>query len=273
MIHSGVQPVRPDHRDYSYPGTFGAVTSFPDELNLDAFPSVFPDQNADGYPNGCTGYAQTSICEDEDKVQYQPAYTYDQTRLMEGTFPDPVPCAMRTSLNSTIVYGVLGKDEIAHEQASYHRRGAFYNVVDSPNLDAFDDVRSAIVTNNRSVSVATPWFSEWENPIAGVVPMPYSKPATYHNWKICGWKQIGGQPYLIGKSWQGANFGDHGYHYVSRAVFNKVMAMSGTGAFTVRKALPGDYKTVKLAMLETLISYLRMLMARSAKAIGSLIIK
>lgn len=257
MISSGVLPVKKDHRDRSYARTFGAAISLPDELNLDAGFGM-PDQNADGRPQGCTGYTQSELCQDEDKKEYQPGYTYDRTRMMEGTYPDDVPCQMRTSLKSTIDYGVLGKDETTDNEAGYHRRGAYYNVVDAPDLDAFDDVRSAMLSNKRTVSVATPWFTEWMNPNKGVLPFPTSKPASYHNWKICGWKQIQGSLFLIGKPWQGSAFGDKGYVYISRTTFNKVMSMYGAAAFTVRKASMADYETVKLSMLQTIASYLRM---------------
>lgn len=260
-MNSGVRPVRKDHRDRSFPRTFGSTTAFPDELNLDAG-FGFPDQNADGRPDGCTGYAQTEICQDEDAIRYDPGFTYDKTRMMEGTYPQPVGCDIRESLTSLIAYGALGLGETTEEQAGYHRRGAYYNVVDSPDLDAFDDVRSAIITNRRSVSVATPWFSEWEQTTLGVVPMPSSSPVAFHNWKICGWKQILGRTYLIGKSWQGPNYGDHGYHYVSRETFNAVMEMAGSAAFTVRKADSGDYVRVKLAILTTVLSYVRVLLSR-----------
>lgn len=258
MIHSGVYPVLPDHRDYSYPRTFGAVTVFAENMNLDAG-FGFPNQDKDGYPYGCTGYAQSEVAQDEDKIKYYPWYPYNKTRVMEGTWPEDVGCDIRDSLNSTIVYGLLADGELTDEQAGYHRRGAFYNVVDSPDLDAFDDVRSAIVTNNRTVSVATPWFPEWEGQLnLGIVPFPLSKPTSYHNWKICGWKTIAGQPYLIGKSWQGPEYGDGGYHYVSRDTFNYIAKMDGFGAFTLRKADAGDYQRVKLAILEQVFSYIRL---------------
>lgn len=256
MIHSGVRKVVPDHRDRSYPRTFGTTTTFPDELNLDVG-FGFPDQNADGYPNGCTGYTQADIAADEDTIEYQPRFTYDKTRMMEGTYPEDVGCDIRDSLESTIAYGLLAKGETTDDQAGFHRRGAYYNVVDDPNLDAFDDVRSAIATNRRSVSCVTPWFAEWEYPVKGVIAAPKTLTG-YHNWKICGWTQIAGTPYLIGKSWQGPRYGDSGYHYVSREIFNAVMAMPGSGCFTLRKAVAADYARVKLAIFQTVLSYMRL---------------
>lgn len=261
-MKTGVQKVRKDHRDYSFPRTFGATNTFPDSFDLDAG-FGFPDQNEDGLPEGCTGYTQASICEDEDKAHYKPSYTYDQTRRMAGTYPQPVACDIRTALKSTIVYGVQGIFETTDGQAGIHRRGAYYNVVDSPDLDAFDDIRSAIFTNTRSVSMATPWYHEWQNIGGnGIVPYPMTPPATWHNWKVSGWKMINGQPYLIGKSWQGKTYGDGGRHYVSRETVNKIMAVQGSGAFTVRRATPADYATVKLSMLQTALSYCYMLLAK-----------
>lgn len=257
MVKNGLKPISKDHRDRSFPRTFGTVNNFAAELNLDVF--GFPDQNLEGYPDGCTGYAQTEICQDEDKAEYQPSFTYLKTLFMEGNVGKQVGCDIRDSLKSTIVYGVLGKDETDDAQATYHRRGAYYAVVDSPDLDAFDDVRSAIVLNNRTVSVGTPWFPEFETVGQdGVLPLFASPVTIFHNWKVCGWKQINGQPYLIGKTWQGPSYGDHGYCYLSRTLFNELMSLSGSGAFTVRKAASSDYLLVKLDILTTVVSYLRM---------------
>lgn len=258
---TGVKPVRKDHRDLSYARTFGATVNLPSEIDLDFLKSV-PDQNADGLPYGCTGYTQTDLCADEDRILYEPQYTYDQTRIMECTLGLAVGCDVRNSLKSTIVYGVLPEGTADRSLAPSHRRGAYYNVIDSPDLDAFDDVRSALLTNKRTVSAATPWFDNWlDAPRSGVLPAP-GRVISYHNWKICGWKLVAGQPHLIGKPWQGHQFGDKGYVYLSRAVFNVVMAMPGSACFTLRKAAPGDYARIKLTMLETLLSYYRMLLAK-----------
>lgn len=265
MIKNGTQPARKDYRDFSFKRTFGAFparTVFPDELNVDRG-FGFPDQNADGYPYGCTGYTQVALCEIEDGTQYQPSYTYNKTLFMEGNFGKQIGCDIRDSLKSTIVYGVLPKtdpqDKDADSKASLYIRGNYFNVIDSWNqTDAFDDVRTVILTGNQSVSVGTPWFPEWENVGAdGILSVPSFdlSSASWHNWQILGWKQINNQPYLIGKSWQGPGYGDGGYHYISRELFNKVMGTSGAAAFTVAEAQPGDIKTIKLDIISTILSY------------------
>ena len=55
----------------------------------------------------------------------------------------------------------------------------------------------------------------------------------WHNWAIKGWKTMGGEPYLIGKAWGGKTLGENGWLYFDRETINKVLAIEGTGAFTL----------------------------------------
>lgn len=256
MIYHGVLPVVKDHRDRSYPRTFGSVRSFPTNFCTDAGLTM-PDQNADGYPNGCTGYTQSELCTDEDKKVYDPAYTYEKALfIMGGKNGDPVD--MRSSLKSTIIYGVKLKGDDTDNPYT-HRRGAYYNVTDETELDTFDDIRSALLTNNYSVSIATPWYLEWDEQAKnnGIVSMG-SQITSWHNWKVCGWKTLeNGVPYLIGKTWQGDKVGDKGWMYFPREVINAVMQIRGTGAFTLAPASPSNLQNIKTTFLEWILSYLR----------------
>lgn len=256
MIQTGVQPIVKDHRDRSYPRTFGSVRSFPTDFNTDTGLTL-PDQNADGYPNGCTGYTQSELCTDEDKQVYDPAYTYSKTLFIMGA-KDGDPCDMRSSLKSTIIYGVKLKGNDTDNPYA-HRRGAYYNVTDETGLDTFDDIRSALLSNNYSVSIATPWYLEWDSMagVNGIISMVGSQITSWHNWKICGWKTIDGAPYLIGKTWQGNSVGLGGWMYFSREVINAVMEISGTGAYTLAPATPANLQNIKSTFLEWILSYLR----------------
>lgn len=245
---TGLKPFKKDHRDRSFPATFGSTTDFPRELDLDAG-FGFPDQDALGFPEGCTGFTQSEICQDLDKRKYNPDYTYKKTLMMMNA-PAGSPCDIRQSLKSTIVYGVQSGTE-TDEQAGTHRRGAYYNVVDETALDSFDDIRSALVKTNSSISFATPWYDEWNhNPI---ILKPWSKSIGGHNLKISGWRYMGGEPYLLWKTWQGGD-----YKLVSRETFNALMPQAL--AFTIAPYHEGDFYRVKLAMLETVLSYLRILL-------------
>lgn len=292
MIPSGLKPVNKDHRDRSYRGTFGAIVEFKD-FNFDTGVVGFPDQNAEGRPYGCTGETQSAACSDEDGVRYKAQYTYDKTRVMENSYPQPVGCDIRNSLKSTIVYGLQKVDETSDAEAGYHRRGAYYSVVDYPGMDSFEDIWNAAQHNDRTVSMATPWFMEWQSVGSdGILPMPnipnhlkrgflgslfrlgrtfgrvfgtmYGDEVSYHNWQIVKGEAAATplRPLLVGKSWQGPNYGDGGYHKMTREVLNAVMDCYGAGAFTLRRATTEDYTTVKLRMLETILSYLSMLVRR-----------
>lgn len=264
-MKTGVLKVKKDHRDYSLHRTFGTVspTVFT-ECNFDAgFP--IPNQDVDGFPNGCTGYAQKGIAEDEDKKQYIAKYTYDQTLAIEGIFPgnpqfEQVGCDVRDSLKSTIVYGLQAIGETATD-ALNHRRGAYFAVEQIAGLDWFDSIRSALQTGQRSISIATPWFPAFENAPLGIVQSPTSydvSTATWHNHKICGWKTINGVPYLVDSSWQGIEYGDKGFAYFPREIINQLMTISGSGAFTVAPFTGQNIQNVQLTILQTIVSYLQM---------------
>lgn len=263
MIKDGLKPIRKDERDYSFHRTFGAVVSFADEYNVDAGLTM-PNQDEENaqfsppippYPYGCTDYAQTELCIDEDKVLYRPDFTESIVQANADGGAD-----IRVSLASLCQDGAQREGESA-DLAVTHRRGAYFNV--EPSGDFFDGIRSAILQNGRSVSIGTPWFNEWRitqiGIIADIFTLTGSEP--WHNWKICGWKTFNGVPYLIGKTWQGKQYGDNGVAYFSRETINKVMAIPGTAAFTVAQANPQDILTIKTGLLERALYLLQKLYA------------
>lgn len=262
MIQNGVKQIRKDHRNYSAHRTFGATLVFTDEYNVDAGLTI-PNQNTDGYPNGCTGYSQAELCQDQDKKQYRPDFTYKKTLLMDNEQLGE-PCDIRTSLKSTKVYGVLGVDESTDLEAAKHLRGAYYQVEN--HSDWFDSIRSTITLNKSSVSVATQWFASFGRVGQdGIISETFSPDFSWHNYKVCGWKQINGQPYLIVKSWQGSGYGDGGYCYMSRNIINRLLSVSGSGAFIVAQYDPSKIQTVKLDILSTILSYLVRLLSSFKK--------
>lgn len=267
MVRHGTCKVYPDHRDRSHTRTFGAIApiTFPDSFDTDAHLTnpnqevPNPQFDIPALPYGCTGYTSSELCIDQDKQLYNPLYTYDWTRFMEGTQGQDVGCDIRDALKSTVVYGVEAKGETSQMQAFQHRRGAYYAVEPAP--DYFDGIRSALMKSG-SVSIGTPYYSEWARVGKdGIVPPTNYGMNTnnlpWHNWKICGWKQIGGQPHLIAKTWQGPEYGDNGFSYYSRADINAILDVYYTGAFVVDRYTTA-YKPVVLSTLwEVVLSYLR----------------
>lgn len=274
-IQNGIAPTKLDHRDYDFHRTFGSVETevLPDEYNCDAGLTM-RDQDAEGLPFGCSGYAQSELGQDEDGIKYKPSFTYDKTRIMEGTYPQTVGCDIRDSLKSTIDYGLQGEMETTDQQAFVHHRGAYYNV-QPLNGSWWDGIRSALWQNRlekRSVSTGTPWYPEWEPEgngngiltLSGIVSLPSDIPnksgnASWHNWKICGWKVINGVTYLIAKSWQGSRYGDNGWCYVSKEIIEQVLNVKGSAAFTLALAKDVSIQTVELSVFALIASYFRML--------------
>ncbi len=250
---SGVRPVSPDNRDYSHTKTFGSIPVFLGDYDGDAG-LTNPDQNAEARPNGCTGYTQSEVCADRDKRIYDPGYTYDKTRMMEGTLGQDVGCDIRDSLKSTRVYGVkaIGESDL---QAFGHRRGAYYAIEPAP--DYFDGVRSALV-KGHSVSMATPWYDIFNLPRAGIIQAPsdYGQKSSYHNYKACGWKTINGTVYLKIKPWIGPQYGDNGFAYMPREVVNQLLNQTYTGAFVLDDYDPNAKTVTMYNIFEVILSYL-----------------
>jgi hypothetical protein len=269
MIKNGVLKVKADHRDFSYHRTYGSIT--PVQFTECNFDVGFPvgNQAADGLDYGCTGYTQAGLCQDIDKIQYVPKFTYDETLQMEGISPsDPtfekVGCDIRDSLNSTIVYGVQAVGETPAE-ALNHRRGAYYAVEQVAGMDMFDSIRSALQQNQRSVSFCTPWYAIFAIPQQGIIQTPPSYDttfATWHNSRICGWKLINGVPYLINESHQGAQYGVNGFCYFPREVVNQLLSINGSGAFTLAPFTGATIQNVQLTILQTIISFAHMILAK-----------
>ncbi len=271
-MKSAVRPVKSDHRRFSYHRTFlplaGALT---EDFDLDAGLSN-PDENALGLDQACTGITQTEIAQDENKKLYDFRYTYDKTLEIEGIFPnDPafekVGCDVEDSLKSTIIYGLKGTDG---GDPTLNKRGPYYDALDnSQGLDAFDAAIATMRAEQKSLSIVAQFLKEWlATPYTGIVTSVYlpDPNAPWHNFKICGVKTIEGEVSLKAKPWLGPQWADKGYCYFSRDVFNKAMAnkslLSGGAAAFVQAPYTGQIQAVEIVFVETIISYIRLLLKK-----------
>lgn len=274
MVKSGTKPSYRDNRDLDFHRNFGSFAGFSDNFSVDS--GGFPNQNADGNPYECTAYCTCDIAKDEDSIEYLPGYLYAKTLLVSGDPPTTQGADIRTALKASTVYGLLpaGKASVELEdssegfnanyrnwpialdlEAANHRRGQYFNV--QPLGDWFDGIRSAIQKNNLPVSIGTPWYPEWEQVTSdGIISGLGKQMSGWHNWKIAGWKTIDGAPYLMGKTWQGPNYGDHGWIYFSRETINALWKIYGTQAFTIAKAGTQDIQTIKVDIIQTILSFL-----------------
>lgn len=255
-MQHGVQPVRPDSRDYDFHKTFaakvGSLGIFPDSFSTDAGLTM-PDQEYQNdqftppvppLPNGCTDYCSSELCIDEDKKLYNPIDIENVTHAnAEGG------CDVRVSLAAAL---------------SVYRREAYFNIAQANGADFFDSFRAAIYAASRSISLVTPWYKEWQQngPSSGLLLQPTNTLAVttpdgalpWHNHKLCGWETINGEPVLTDKSWQGNIIGNKGFLYLNRSTINAVMELSGTGAFTLAPTQGATIQTVEIGLYEKVLA-------------------
>jgi hypothetical protein len=260
----GLTPLTQDHRDFDFIKTkrlAGAVFAYPEEYSTDA-KLWTPDQNEGSklfkppvppMPYGCTNYTQCDLLADQDKKLYNPVELENITRANEKLGTD-----LRTSLKAVVkLYG--------------EHHPAFFNVQPDKHkggfLDWFDAVRAAMLVGakeHRAVSVGTQWFQSFnEAKRDGILPAP-SGGFMWHNWAVKGWTVINGQTYLIGKPWAGRKFGDKGFCYVSRPLFNQLMSVPGAGAFTLDKLTDDErVQRIDLNKFDWLVSFFTSLISKA----------
>lgn len=273
MIQGGYRPTT-DHRDWDFlsnhlPAGVG-VPELPPTLNRPV--GWVPNQNAPdpahnipALPYGCTDYTQSLLA-------------ISQT----GSFRNPEDLENITHANAN-----GGADiRVAFKAAiSLGWFKSFYNVQAQGALDYFDAFRVCLFLGKdegRAISVGTPWFSEFENVGSdGILPDVTIPPAlqggffgklfsklfgssgtfSWHNWEIFDYKIINGQTYLCCQSLQGDTYGDHGVHYISRTLINKLMDIQYTNAFAGSQAGPVTLQpfTVNLSWTQYVLSFVRMI--------------
>lgn len=278
MIKNGTKPTKIDHRDYDFHKSFGALNlkaiPFPQEYNTDAGVTM-PNQEIDDYSFTPFVPAELSGCTNESTSDVA-------TDLSNGSKirrPDVVEAIthanalggydVRQSLLTGLQPNPLNPKRLGWYSAIFNIRAI--------GQDFFDAIRDAMAsggTERRSVSIGTPWYPEFEPvgngngkmTLSGIISEPANWSTDgmpWHNWKICGWKMIDGQVYLIGKSWQGAQYGDKGFCYFNRQIINHLMSIPGTVAFTATTGALPPISTVNTTWLQWIISYARSLLPYS----------
>lgn len=255
-MKSGTKPTPIDHRDFGHFQTFGAVIppTFPPSYTTDAqlwqpnqeIQNITPTFTTPPLEFGCTDFSTADSGSDLVGILLNP-YNVDKITNANASGGAQV----RTALTAGVTIGYFK---------------AYFNV-QPVNLDFFDSVRLASISGvpeKRSVVIGSKWFS---NPFetvdsTGILSIPnFSDPNfTWHCWKIAGWKTINDQVYLIGKSWQGSEYGDGGYCYFSRPLFNQLMSIGGSVAFSVTNATPPPPQTINTSIVEWIISNFRLLL-------------
>lgn len=253
-MKSGTRPAHHIAKEKNFHQKFGGVTiaSIPD-FNLDTGINGMPDQDSENAPTECTGYAVADILTDVFKMPFSPDFSYAAALYLDGSGPSIDGASFHAAMQAAVGVGVLPK---ALANLSATQLGELYisdwknwnlqskksalGYVENGilnalgNGDAFDSILSSLYVGKISVSIGSPWFNEWMFSTNGVVATPAlagNYPA-WHDWAIKGKITINGEPYLIGKSWQGTRVGNNGWLYFSRAAINAALSVPGSGALT-----------------------------------------
>lgn len=258
-MQQGVLKNNIDHRDWSFHKTFGrkaGAIPFPPSYNTDAGLTM-PNQDLENdqfspavppIPYGCTSYEVSEIAID---LGNPPALV--SPLLVENVTQSNAKHGY--DLRQAMLVGV--------------KLGLFTGIfnVEAIGQDSFDAVRDAMIsggTERRSVAVASEWLPPFETVRQDgllTTNINLNDPnLTWHAWKICGWETIGDQVYLVGKSWQGRGYGNGGLVYFSRPLFNTLMSVSGSVAFTATKGIVPPVQTISTTLLQWIISYARLLL-------------
>lgn len=267
-MKSGTGPQRDKLSDFGWLEThrerliqkFGSLTpQFPPTLGR-PLPTLIPNQDiidsaftppVPAEPSGCTNETQSAA-----------------KRLMGGTTrPDEIEAVTQANAKGGIA--IVDSLDACLPPSFLHpeRLGLFqqhFNVLPKNGLDYFDAARLALfdsIPEYDSLSIGSPWFAIFGATKAdGILPIPDSFNtlfATWHNWAVLDWKYIVDQPYLICLSWQGPNFGDKGFHYVSRPLFNQLMDIYGSSMRLPKNNQTEHPETISISTWEWAMSLSR----------------
>lgn len=266
-----------DARDFSHEKTFGTVAALPPTLGR--VPQRIKDQGTTSY---CTAFSSTTASEWQEGIELSEEYTTAKEGEVQGTpiFNGTDP---RTALTSGVKYGYLPKGQspftfekdgwqVPAEWQLYspdldglaisHRKDSYYSVTKT-----YEGIKQALFQakeENGVVIVCGKWFSEWNNPIGGIVPTPASPNITLHAYIAYDWIMCAdGIERLKCQLSQGPSFGDGGVLYLSKecvaATFGN--AWAGTGAFIFRDDNGQTNQTEEIALYRQLLGLLQNLLA------------
>jgi hypothetical protein len=124
---------------------------------------------------------------------------------------------------------------------------AYFWITAGGGSDAFDNICNAIFVNQRPLILGMDFYQEYITP-TGIISDNGVTLLGGHCIKVCGWKQINGQPYLILQNSWGTGYGDQGFFYLPRAIANRAVAQYGAVQWSDNNYI----KVVQLGFLEAL---------------------
>lgn len=213
-----LKPRKASSKDYSFhrsnktllkSRTLGAV-QFPEQL-IFASPILSQDQE------NCTAFSSVATRANEiANGNFDPEQFWNDELSFAGVttsqgFDIEVPAATGKLKG----FSPVGNPTLRQDSPS-----AYFWVHASNGLDLFDSCRAAMLSQNRPLQGGVVWMNDWTNAQGGIINTNGTSVAGGHCIKIAGWKAINGTTYMILQNSWGPTFGDLGFFYISRAIFN-----------------------------------------------------
>ena len=240
-IGGGLRKDVKDRRDFKFGVVFQLpkLEELPKEFNL-GDPLRIADQ---GDSDLCTGFASCAVSEDQEHIALSPEYVFAKTKELEGDYTT-WGADLRMACKAQQKFGTIEKklapfnlethsrDFVANwlnwptelsENALSHRKVSYF-LVTGP-YDVFDNFRATLWANReekQSIITGCLWHYSWTGSPNGIIPkFSLDRGEFGHAFKIFGWKEIAGEPYLIAQLSNGTQIGDKGIFFFPRNVVNK----------------------------------------------------
>lgn len=263
MFKGGLKKLPFDIRDsrYNHEKVFGvSAEPMPDRYLL---PSTILDQDGTYH---CTAYASCAIQESQEKIQFDPEWFYKQIGFIAGKYSD-YGYSLRDALLTGVKKGF--KPLVGMEiDAEKYKEGGFYWIT---GTDLFLKVKQAMWRAKNELKTAlggTGWYDNWTLSQNGIVKEGIDF-VGLHAVSIKGWDKIDGKEYLVIQNSYGTQYGNKGFFYFPKEVFNKTF----TQGLGVWRSVSEEQQITKLnILLETLYKLIN-LIVNSIDNIGSAIYK
>ncbi len=251
-----------DHKRYSFRKTFGsaysqALIDIDLDLNLSNFNQNLPNPQTGGpaLPNACTCFARADAATNEDRIIYDPEFTYRQSCYIENV-PFGAPLYLETPYKSGRTDGLKALGEPEGQELN-HRRGPYFEIHPSFGQDYFDALWSALLIGGKPITLASVWYPEMTN--LTIVDAVSIRPTNDgHAIEICAVKTTDA-PRMKIKWWGGSP------KYFGRSAINSLMSVSGADCLTDvdGKATISDLKSIGFITLlrQELLNFLQRLLA------------
>lgn len=227
----GAKKDEKDKRDYR---AMGIVPTIEVPKQIFSLPETYPPKNQ--FSRGsCTSQAQTHHKERQEDGKRSARFVMALTKQMEGNtdygaytrntfkivneygscsedlYPEPEP-----AMTWEEYIDVKNIPQTCYDEAKNHKSQSYWRVENILN-----EIKSLMIQKKNSIVCSMAWFSEFNDPVNGILSTNYANDAGGHAVELKGWDDFKEQ--LIFKNSWGKSWGNNGFFYMPFSIFNVVV--------------------------------------------------